>query len=88
MAVEVAPSTRMGNVLGRAMLRAARLFDYSIPLAIIWAYSEIPPGRRHLWFGGPSTSAATARKIRAQGGGGWEAIRIAASNHPPHPELP
>ena len=81
-------STRLGNALGTVMRTAAFTFDYALPLAAISAYRLIPDDRRGRLFGGPSASLAAVASLRRQGGGGWEIIRIAASNHPPRPHLP
>ena len=82
------PSTPAGNALGSAMRAAARVFDYALPLAAITAYRLIPDRRRGQLCGGPSASLAAVARLRAAGGGGWEIIRAAASNHPPRPTLP
>ena len=74
--------------MGTAMRGAAVLFDYALPLAAISAYRLIPDKQRGDLFGGPSASLAAIAQLRAAGSGGWEIIRIAASNHPPRPHLP
>lgn len=81
-------STRLGNILGSAMLAAAWTFDYALPLTAITAYRLIPDQTRGRLFGGPSASQASVAALRTAGGGGWAIIRAAASNHPPRPPLP
>lgn len=81
-------STRTGNALGSAMRSAAYIFDYMLPLTAVSAYRLIPDARRQQLFGGPSASLGTIRALRAARGGGWQLIRLAASNHPPRPPLP
>lgn len=82
------PSTRLGNALGTAMRAAAFAFDYALPLAAVSAYRLIPDERRRRLFGGPSASLTAVAMIRRARGGGWQAIRAAASNHPDRPQLP
>lgn len=82
------PSTRLGNALGHSARAAAYLLDYALPLAVMSAYRLIPGERRGRMFGGPSTSLTAVAELRAAGGGGWQVIRGAMSNHPPRPELP
>jgi hypothetical protein len=82
------PSTRAGDALGSAMRGAAWVFDYALPLAAVSAYRLIPDERRGKMFGGPSASLAAVAQLRRAGGGGWQIIRIAASNHPDRPRLP
>lgn len=84
----VMPSTRLGNMLGSAMRAAAWTFDYAIPLGCVSAYRLIPDHVRGQMFGGPSASMNAVRTMRGLGGGGWSAIRAAASNHPDRPPLP
>jgi hypothetical protein len=86
--MESRSSTRLGNALGGAMRGAAFVFDYALPLVAVSAYRLIPDARRGQLFGGPSASLDVVRTVRQAGGGGWAAIRAAASNHPPRPPLP
>lgn len=79
-------STRLGNALGAAMRGSAWALDCALPLAAVSAYRLIPDGARSRMFGGPSASLATVAAIRRAHGGGWQAIRAAASNHPPRPK--
>jgi hypothetical protein len=82
---EVRMSTRLGNALGGAMRLSALTFDYFIPLVAIRTYQLIPADGRRVLFGGSSASVNVVRKLRTRRGGGWELIRIAASNHPDRP---
>lgn len=78
------PNTRLGSYAGRTGQGLAWAFDYALPLASIRLYRLIPA--RGFLFGGPAASLATMAAIKAQGGGGWQAIsKIAVSNHPPRP---
>ena len=70
------------------MRSAAWVFDYALPLTAVTAYRLIPDSTRGSLFGGPSASLHTVGQIRRAHGAGWTFIRIAASNHPPRPELP
>lgn len=81
------PSTPLGNALGRAMVSAAYVLDYAVPLAAIKAYRLIPARARTRLFGGPSASGSAITQLRAHRTGGWAIIRtIALSNHPPRPK--
>ena len=82
------PSTRIGNLMGTAMRSAAYAFDYALPLTAITAYRLIPDSLRGYLFGGVSASLSAVGMLRTQGGGGWQIIQMAASNHPPRPPLP
>jgi hypothetical protein len=62
--------------------------DYALPLAAISAYRLIPDGVRGRAFGGPSASLSAVSVLRSARGGGWQVIKLAASNHPPRPQLP
>jgi hypothetical protein len=72
------------------MWAALWVFDYKLPLALIWTYQRIPARVRGQAFGGQSLSVATASRIRTARGEGWAAIRAAAVvwDRPPRPPLP
>lgn len=79
-------STRAGNGLGHIARATVFVMDYLLPLTAMRAYRLIPA--RGALFGGPSASLAAMTSLKQQRHGGWELIRIAASNHPDRPSLP
>lgn len=81
-------STRLGNGLGHSARAVTYTMDYALPLAVIRTYRVIPARTRGKLFGGPSASLAAMLALKAQRGGGWAIIRLAASNHPDRPSLP
>jgi hypothetical protein len=81
-------STRFGNMFGAAMRAAAFTFDYALPLVAITSYRLIPDSTRGKLFGGPSASLGAILDLHTAKGGGWQIIKMAASNHPPRPHLP